>query len=240
MTGAQLRPALPAEVVRKPRCAGPRPLAMRLARQSPRAAEALGEAETLSLRELLARLARPSSPEPFRPDWDGPAQVADPPTAARPGPREPVVAGTPDPGAAHFSLTAEVRLDALLALRERLNARPAGPGARITLNDLLVRASAMALRDHPRANASWTPEGVVAHAHADVGIAVAAGDGVAVPILRRADAKGLAAISREARDLAERARSGRIDPAELAGGAFTLANLGLHGVGGVGRGAGWF
>lgn len=123
-----------------------------------------------------------------------------------------------------FAIELEVDVSAVGALRASL-----GRGAP-TVNDLVVRATALALREHPRLNASYSDEGFVLHDHVNVGIAVAVDDGLLVPVVWDADAKGLNEVAAEARRLAERVRSGAIEPAELEGSTFTVTNLGMLGV----------
>lgn len=130
----------------------------------------------------------------------------------------------------HFYLSVEVALDALLKLRGELNARSAkeGPGAfKLSVNDLIIKASALALARFPRVNASYTEEGIVEYEDVDISVAVAIPDGLITPIIRKADRKGLAAISNEMKDLAERARAGKLKPEEFQGGGFSISNLGM-------------
>jgi pyruvate dehydrogenase E2 component (dihydrolipoamide acetyltransferase) len=133
----------------------------------------------------------------------------------------------------HFYLSVDVELDALLKLRTELNARSPkdGPGAfKLSVNDLVIKASAVALRRVPGVNASWTEEGTVQYQDVDISVAVAIPDGLITPIIRRADQKGLAAISTEMRELAGRAKAGKLKPEEFQGGGFSISNLGMYGV----------
>jgi len=135
--------------------------------------------------------------------------------------------------APHFYLTVECDIDALLATRKQLNERsPAdGPGAyRISVNDFIIRAAALALRKVPAANASWTDQAIRLYESADVSVAVAIPDGLITPVIRGADGKGLADISREMKDLAGRAREGKLMPEEYQGGTFSISNLGMFGI----------
>ncbi|HMJ03939.1 MAG TPA: dihydrolipoamide acetyltransferase family protein, partial [Conexibacter sp.] len=126
-----------------------------------------------------------------------------------------------------FTVAADVDAGALCELRERLRAeRDPAP----SLNDLVVRAVALALREHPRVNGSYRGGRLHLHEHVNVGIAVAAGDTLLVPVLRDADRRPLDELAADARRLAERARDGALTPDELDGGTFTVSNLGMLGV----------
>ena len=128
----------------------------------------------------------------------------------------------------HIYLTAEATVDKLFALREQMN--EIGE-VKISVNDLVVKALALALRRVPDANVSWTPEGIVRHGGAHVGIAVSLPDnGLITPVVRDADVKSLGALARETRSLAERARAKKLKPEEFAGGSATVSNLGMYGV----------
>jgi len=132
----------------------------------------------------------------------------------------------------HFYLTVDCEVDALLAMRKDLNARtPEGEGAyKLSVNDFVVRAVALALRQVPAANATWTDAAVLLYSAIDVAVAVATPGGLITPVVRGADNKGLAAISNEIKSLAERARDGKLAPEEYQGGGFTISNLGMYGV----------
>ena len=132
----------------------------------------------------------------------------------------------------HFYLTIECDLDELLGMREKLNAQsPKGDDAyKLSVNDFIIRACALALRRVPEAHASWTEAGLLRHKHADVGVAVSIEGGLITPIIRHADAKGLAEISNTMRDLAERARARKLKPGEYEGGTFSISNLGMFGI----------
>jgi pyruvate dehydrogenase E2 component (dihydrolipoamide acetyltransferase) len=134
----------------------------------------------------------------------------------------------------HFYVSMDIEIDALIALQNQLNAKsPARdqPGAYfITINDLVIRASGAALRRVPEVNASWTDDGMVFYDDVDISVAVAIPDGLITPIIRRADQKGLLTISREMRDLATRARAGKLKPEEFQGGGFSISNMGMFGV----------
>jgi len=131
----------------------------------------------------------------------------------------------------HFYLTVDCELDALIALREQLNQRSAREGEpRFSVNDLVVRAAALALRRVPAANVSFTEDALRIYDRVDVAVAVATDSGLVTPIVRDADRKGLADLSRELRDLGERARERRLRPEEYQGGTLTVSNLGMYGV----------
>jgi pyruvate dehydrogenase E2 component (dihydrolipoamide acetyltransferase) len=138
----------------------------------------------------------------------------------------------------HFYLTIDCELDALLALRKQLNdAAPVRktekgevPAYKLSVNDMIIKAMAMALVEVPDANASWTESAMVKHKHADVGVAVSIPGGLITPIVRRAEEKSLSAISNEMKDLAARARSRKLKPEEYQGGTTAVSNLGMFGI----------
>jgi len=129
----------------------------------------------------------------------------------------------------HFPLTIDIELDALLAARAKING-VLGNDARVSVNDMLIKAAAVALRRNPDANASYTPEGIAFHHNADIAVAVAIEGGLITPIVRKAQSKGVAEIAREMKDLAERARSRKLKPEEFQGGTFSISNLGMFGI----------
>ncbi len=131
--------------------------------------------------------------------------------------------------APHFYLTVEVNADDLLAFRAQANESGASD-VRISVTDLLIRASAVALAAHPEANASWAGDRILRHRRVNIGIAVAVDDGLVVPVICDADNKTLTEIAREARELTGRARSRRLAPDDYAGGTFTISNLGMYGI----------
>ena len=131
--------------------------------------------------------------------------------------------------APHFYLTVDCEIDALLKIRQDLNGRADGQ-YKLSVNDFVIRASALALRQVPAANASWTEAAIRLYQSADISVAVAIPNGLITPVLRNADAKGLAAISTEMRDLAGRAREGKLMPEEYQGGTFSVSNLGMYGI----------
>jgi pyruvate dehydrogenase E2 component (dihydrolipoamide acetyltransferase) len=122
-----------------------------------------------------------------------------------------------------FAVEVEIDMTASSELRDSLDPKP-------SFNDLVVKACALALRDQPRVNAAYTDKGFRYAAEVNIGIAVAAEDALLVPVIREADRKSLQDIRNEAREVAEKARAGKLTPAELDGGTFTISNLGMHGV----------
>jgi pyruvate dehydrogenase E2 component (dihydrolipoamide acetyltransferase) len=130
----------------------------------------------------------------------------------------------------HFPLTVDLEIDRLLEARARINVMLEKSGVKVSVNDLVIKASAHALMLVPDANASYTPEGIALHHHADVAMAVAIEGGLITPIIRQAELKGLAQIAREAKDLAERARTRKLKPEEYLGGTFSVSNLGMFGI----------
>ncbi|MGK9167158.1 pyruvate dehydrogenase complex dihydrolipoamide acetyltransferase [Inquilinus limosus] len=127
----------------------------------------------------------------------------------------------------HFYLTVDIELDALLKLRKELNDRG---DVKLSVNDMLIKAAALALRKVPAANASWTDEAMIQYERVDVSVAVATEGGLITPIIKDADRKGLGTISAEMKDLAGRAREGKLKPEEYQGGTFSISNLGMYGV----------
>jgi pyruvate dehydrogenase E2 component (dihydrolipoamide acetyltransferase) len=130
----------------------------------------------------------------------------------------------------HFPLTIDVEIDALLAARVKINAMLEKDGVKVSVNDLVIKAVATALRRVPEANASYTPEGIALHHHADIAMAVAIDGGLITPIIRAAETKGLAQIAMEAKDLAARARDKKLKPEEFQGGTFSISNMGMMGI----------
>ena len=131
--------------------------------------------------------------------------------------------------APHFYLTVDCVIDNLLEARKSLNAK-AAEGIKISVNDMIIRAAAMALIAVPEANASWEGENTRLFRHADIAMAVAIDGGLITPIVWAAEQKGLAALSQETADLAARARDGKLAANEYTGGSFTISNLGMFGV----------
>ena len=130
----------------------------------------------------------------------------------------------------HFPLTIDVEIDALLAARAKINAMLEKDGVKVSVNDLVIKAVATALRRVPEANASYTPDGIAMHHHADIAMAVAIDGGLITPIIRAAETKGLAQIATEAKDLAARARDKKLKPEEFQGGTFSISNMGMMGI----------
>lgn len=138
----------------------------------------------------------------------------------------------------HFYLTIDCELDALLALRSQINAaaplikteKGEVPAYKLSVNDLVIKAVALALRDIPEANVSWTEGGMIKHKRADVGVAVSIPGGLITPIVRQSESKTLSAISNEMKDLAKRARDRKLKPDEYQGGSTSVSNLGMFGV----------
>jgi len=128
----------------------------------------------------------------------------------------------------HIYLTIECELDALLALRKQVNERR--PDTKVSANDFIVKASALALKQVPAVNASWTDTAVIQYNTVDISIAVAIEGGLITPIVRNADLKGLAAISAEVKELAGRAKESKLMPEEYQGGGFSISNLGMFGI----------
>ncbi len=130
----------------------------------------------------------------------------------------------------HFPLTIDLEIDALLAARVKINAMLEKSGGKVSVNDMVIKAVAVALKQVPEANASYSPEGIAMHHHADIAMAVAVPGGLITPIIRAAETKGLAVIAAEAKDLAERARTKKLKPEEFQGGTFSISNLGMFGI----------
>jgi pyruvate dehydrogenase E2 component (dihydrolipoamide acetyltransferase) len=138
----------------------------------------------------------------------------------------------------HFYLTLDCELDALLALRKQINdAAPSRkgekgeePAYKVSVNDMVIKAMALALRDVPDANVSWTDGGMLKHRHADVGVAVSIPGGLITPIVRKAEEKTLSTIANEMKDLAGRARNKKLKPEEYQGGTTAVSNLGMFGI----------
>jgi pyruvate dehydrogenase E2 component (dihydrolipoamide acetyltransferase) len=135
----------------------------------------------------------------------------------------------------HFYLTVDITIDALMAVREQVNAaapkdRDGAPLFKLSLNDFIIRALALALQRVPAANVAWAGDRVLRFKHSDVGVAVALDGGLIVPIIRQAETKTVSAISAEMKDLAARARDKKLKPAEYQGGSSAISNLGMYGV----------
>ncbi|MDQ3556863.1 MAG: 2-oxo acid dehydrogenase subunit E2, partial [Gemmatimonadota bacterium] len=130
----------------------------------------------------------------------------------------------------HFFLTVEVDMGEAMAFRKRVNERFAEQGVRVSPNDLVIRATAAALRKHPFVNASWTGESIRQFDAVHIGVAVAVEEGLITPVIRNAHAKGIAEIAGEVKELAGRAREKKLKPEEYTGSTFSISNLGMFGI----------
>jgi pyruvate dehydrogenase E2 component (dihydrolipoamide acetyltransferase) len=128
----------------------------------------------------------------------------------------------------HFYLSLDCELDALLKLRKDINEK--GGDYKVSVNDFVIKACALALRKVPQANASWTDEAVHLYDNVDISVAVSTPEGLITPIVRNADKKGLGAISNEVKDLAARAKTKKLKLEEFQGGGFSVSNLGMFGI----------
>jgi pyruvate dehydrogenase E2 component (dihydrolipoamide acetyltransferase) len=133
----------------------------------------------------------------------------------------------------HFYVSTDVEIDALLKIRADLNARSPKDGHgvyKLSVNDLVIKATAVTLRRFPNVNAIWTEDAILQLHDVDISVAVSIPDGLITPIVKGADIKGLAAISNEMKDLAARAKTGKLKPEEFQGGGFSISNMGMYGV----------
>jgi pyruvate dehydrogenase E2 component (dihydrolipoamide acetyltransferase) len=130
----------------------------------------------------------------------------------------------------HFYLTTSVDATELGTLRKQVNDQLADAGFKVSVNDLIVKGAALAIRKVPEVNVSFADDALIRHGEVHVGIAVATDRGLIVPVIRDADQKSIGQIGREARDLAERANAGKLQPHEYSGGTFSVSNLGMFGV----------
>ena len=135
----------------------------------------------------------------------------------------------------HFYVTVDCDIGRLMAAREEINAaapkdKDGKPAYKISVNDFVIKALALALQRVPDANVSWTEAGMLKHKHSDVGVAVALPGGLITPIVRNAESRSLSAISNEMRDLAARARARKLKPHEYQGGTTSVSNLGMYGI----------
>ncbi|WFR96723.1 pyruvate dehydrogenase complex dihydrolipoamide acetyltransferase [Rhizobium tumorigenes] len=134
----------------------------------------------------------------------------------------------------HFYVTVDCNLDALMTLRAQLNdaapRKDSAPAYKLSVNDMIIKAMALALRDVPDANVSWTENAMVKHKHVDVGVAVSIPGGLITPIIRKAELKTLSAISNEMKDLGKRAKERKLKPEEFQGGTTSVSNMGMMGV----------
>ncbi|MBI2235243.1 MAG: pyruvate dehydrogenase complex dihydrolipoamide acetyltransferase [Micavibrio aeruginosavorus] len=129
----------------------------------------------------------------------------------------------------HFYLTIDCLIDDLLAAREKLNAEAKG-AYKLSVNDFVIKACAMALKAYPAANVAWADNAILQYDSADISVAVATPNGLITPIVKAAETKGLRQISEEVKDLAGRAREGKLKPVEFQGGTFSVSNLGMYGI----------
>jgi pyruvate dehydrogenase E2 component (dihydrolipoamide acetyltransferase) len=135
----------------------------------------------------------------------------------------------------HFYLTVDCNIDKLLAAREEINAaagkdKEGKPGYKISVNDFVIKALALALQRVPDANVTWTEGAMLRHRHSDIGVAVSIPGGLITPVIRKAEQKSLSAISNEMKDFAARARARKLKPEEYQGGSSAVSNLGMYGV----------
>jgi len=129
-----------------------------------------------------------------------------------------------------FYLTIEVDMTFLQGARERVNARLEAQGVKVSINDFIIKAVAVALRQHPEINAQWTDTAIRRFNRVDIGVAVAVEDGLITPVVRGADQIGVAEISQQVRELAKRARERKLQPDEYTGATFSISNLGMFGI----------
>jgi pyruvate dehydrogenase E2 component (dihydrolipoamide acetyltransferase) len=130
----------------------------------------------------------------------------------------------------HFYLRRDIRLDALLKFRGQINAQLEARGIKLSVNDFIIKACALALQQVPAANAVWAGDRILQLEPSDVAVAVAIDGGLFTPVLKDADTKSLSALSTEMKDLAARARDRKLSPHEYVGGSFTISNLGMYGI----------
>ncbi|MGB4106690.1 MAG: pyruvate dehydrogenase complex dihydrolipoamide acetyltransferase [Alphaproteobacteria bacterium] len=129
----------------------------------------------------------------------------------------------------HFYLTIDCTLDNLLESRKDLNDKADG-AYKLSVNDFIIKAAAMALKAYPAANVAWTDAAILQYEHADISVAVATPNGLITPVIKKAEDKGMQQISAEMKDLATRARDGKLKPEEFQGGTFSISNLGMYGI----------
>ncbi|MBM3916163.1 MAG: pyruvate dehydrogenase complex dihydrolipoamide acetyltransferase [Sphingomonadales bacterium] len=129
--------------------------------------------------------------------------------------------------APHFYLTLDIDMDAAIATRKSLNTID---GVKVSFNDMVIKAVAMALRKHPAINSAWTGDFIRRNKHVNIGVAVAVDEGLLVPVVRFADSKGLTQIAAEVREYAQKAKDKKLQPADWEGNTFTISNLGMFGI----------
>lgn len=130
----------------------------------------------------------------------------------------------------HFYLNASAQMDTLLEMREQLNGHLAEQGVKLSVNDFVIKACALALKDYPAANAAWNGDSMVMFGNVDISVAVATPGGLITPIVANADQKGMTALSAEMKKLAADARAGALKPEQYTGGGFSISNLGMYGM----------
>lgn len=130
----------------------------------------------------------------------------------------------------HFPLNVDVNLDKLLQVRKAINVQAEGMGGKVSVNDLIIKATALACRAVPEANASYSDEGILIHKHADVAVAVAIDGGLITPVIRNAEQKGVLVISNEIKELAQKAKARKLMPEEYSAGTISVSNLGMFGI----------
>jgi pyruvate dehydrogenase E2 component (dihydrolipoamide acetyltransferase) len=130
----------------------------------------------------------------------------------------------------HFYLSVDVLMNEVLEFRTKANKGLEASGVKISVNDLIIKASALALRDFPNVNASWSENGMMVYNNVDISVAVSTENGLITPIVKNADAKSISAISIEMKELAKKAKENRLKPDEFQGGGFSLSNLGMYGI----------
>lgn len=130
----------------------------------------------------------------------------------------------------HYYLSVDIQMDAILKLRTELNALQDSADAKLSVNDFIIKASALACKKVPAVNSSWMDNAIRQYAYVDVSVAVSTDSGLVTPIVKDADTKGLRAIGADVKALAAKARAGKLQPAEYQGGTFTISNLGMFGV----------
>jgi pyruvate dehydrogenase E2 component (dihydrolipoamide acetyltransferase) len=129
--------------------------------------------------------------------------------------------------APHYYLTIELDMDNAIASRNMINGLPE---TKVSFNDMVIKASAMALKKHPQVNSQWREDAMVINHHVNIGVAVAVEDGLMVPVLKFTDQMSLTQIGANVKDLAGKAKSKKIQPAEMEGSTFTISNLGMFGI----------
>ncbi|KAF0110115.1 MAG: pyruvate dehydrogenase E2 component (dihydrolipoamide acetyltransferase) [Hyphomonadaceae bacterium] len=130
----------------------------------------------------------------------------------------------------HFPLQVDIEIDKLLEARKGINIQAEALGGKVSVNDLIIKATALACKAVPAANATFTDEGILLHHHADIAVAVAIDGGLITPVIRNAETKGLLQISNEIKALAAKAKAKKLMPEEYSGGTFSVSNLGMFGI----------